>query len=124
MDFDDIIVIATEVFALLVVVVVENWFCPFGAKTTTVLKTLLEAAEAVFFIVVFALKEEEEEEETDEIAWFIVTDVSSKLWRETCVFRRTFLCGGRNFKKKKRKKKAHMNFHMLILISPVSIVFV
>ena len=27
-------------------------------------------------------------------------------------------------KEKKKKKKAHMNFHMLILISPVSIVFV
>jgi len=57
------------------IVVVENWFCPFGVEKTT-LKTLLEAAEkAVFFIVVVfkasLLKEEEEEEdkEVDEIAW-------------------------------------------------------
>ena len=57
------------------IVVVENWFCPFGVEKTT-LKTLLEAAEkAVFFIVVVfkasLLKEEEEEDdkEVDEIAW-------------------------------------------------------
>ena len=57
------------------IVVVENWFCPFGAEKTTV-KTLLEAAErAVFFVVVVfkasLLKEEEEEDdkEMDEIAW-------------------------------------------------------
>tara|TARA_Y100000739_G_scaffold116233_1_gene99908 strand:- start:854 stop:982 length:129 start_codon:yes stop_codon:yes gene_type:complete len=38
-DVEDIVVVAfTEVVALLVVVV-ENWFCPFGAETT--LKTLL-----------------------------------------------------------------------------------
>ena len=77
-DFEDIVVVAfTDVVALLVVVVVvENWFCPFGVEKTT-LKTLLEAAEkAVFFIVVVvvfkaSLKEEEEEEdkEVDEIAW-------------------------------------------------------
>ena len=75
-DVEDIVVAFTEVVALLVVVVVENWFCPFGAETT--LKTLLEAAEkALFFIVVFkaSLKEEEEEEdkEVDEIAkWFML----------------------------------------------------
>ena len=77
-DFEDIVVVAfTDVVALLVVVVVvENWFCPFGVEKTT-LKTLLEAAEkAVFFIVVVfkaSLKEEEEEEdkEVDEIAWFM-----------------------------------------------------
>ena len=95
MDFDDIIVALTEVVALLVVV--ENWFCPFGVeKTTVLLKTLLEAAEkAVFFIVVFALKEEEEETEEDEIAWFIVVCISSVFWRK-------FLCGSRKklFKKK------------------------
>ena len=74
-DVEDIVVAFTEVVALLVVVV-ENWFCPFGAETT--LKTLLEAAEkALFFIVVFkaSLKEEEEEEdkEVDEIAkWFML----------------------------------------------------
>ena len=102
-DVEDIVVAFTEVVALLVVVVVENWFCPFGAETT--LKTLLEAAEkAVFFIVVFkaSLKEEEEEEdkEVDEIAkWFIlfVCVSSSKLWRETCLRKRKFL-----FQKKRR----------------------
>ena len=101
-DVEDIVVAFTEVVALLVVVVVENWFCPFGAETT--LKTLLEAAEkALFFIVVFkaSLKEEEEEEdkEVDEIAkWFIlfVCVSSSKLWRETCLRKRKFL-----FQKKK-----------------------
>ena len=77
-DFEgDIVVVAfTDVVALLVVV--ENWFCPFGVEKTT-LKTLLEAAEkAVFFIVVVVfkaslLKEEEEDEdkEVDEIAWFM-----------------------------------------------------
>ena len=87
-DVEDIVVAFTEVVALLVVVVVENWFCPFGAETT--LKTLLEAAEkALFFIVVFkaSLKEEEEEEdkEVDEIAkWFMlfVCVSSSKLWKD------------------------------------------
>jgi len=76
-DFEDNVVVVafTDVVALLVVVV-ENWFCPFGVEKTTLLKTLLEAAEkAVFFIVVVfkasSLKEEEEEEdkEVDEIAW-------------------------------------------------------
>ena len=58
------------------IVVVENWFCPFGAEKTTLKTLLLEAAErAVFFIVVVfkasSLKEEEEEDdkEVDEIAW-------------------------------------------------------
>ena len=103
-DVEDIVVAFTEVVALLVVVVVENWFCPFGAETT--LKTLLEAAEkALFFIVVFkaSLKEEEEEEdkEVDEIAkWFMlfVCVSSSKLWRETRLRKRKFL-----FQKKKEE---------------------
>ena len=79
-DFEDIVVVAfTDVVALLVVV--ENWFCPFGVEKTTLKTLLLEAAEkAVFFIVVVvvvfkaSLKEEEEEEdkEVDEIAWFMV----------------------------------------------------
>tara|TARA_B100001142_G_scaffold21487_1_gene19805 strand:- start:304 stop:732 length:429 start_codon:yes stop_codon:yes gene_type:complete len=108
-DVEDIVVAFTEVVALLVVVVVENWFCPFGAETT--LKTLLEAAEkALFFIVVFkaSLKEEEEEEdkEVDEIAkWFMlfVCVSSSKLWRETRLRKRKFL-----FQKKKRRFFLHL----------------
>ena len=105
-DVEDIIVVAfTElVVALLVVVVVENWFCPFERAETT-LKTLLEAAErAVFFIVVvvvvfasFLKEEEEEDTEVDEIiAWFIFACVFLFLANE-------FLCGSRKlfFKKKK-----------------------
>ena len=104
-DFEgDIVVVAfTDVVALLVVVV-ENWFCPFGAETT--LKTLLEAAEkALFFIVVFkaSLKEEEEEEdkEVDEIAkWFMLfVCVSSQLVeRDSSSKAKKFL-----FQKKKRR---------------------
>ena len=95
-DFEgDIVVVAfTDVVALLVVV--ENWFCPFGVEKTT-LKTLLEAAEkAVFFIVVVVfkaslLKEEEEDEdkEVDEIAWFMFAScvcLFSVFWRKKKFF--------------------------------------
>ena len=109
-DFEDIVVVAfTDVVALLVVVV-ENWFCPFGVEKTT-LKTLLEAAEkAVFFIVVVvvfkaSLKEEEEEEdkEVDEIAWFMFASCVSLF----CLLekKKNFLCGCR------KKKKGERDFY-------------
>ena len=92
------------------VVVVENWFCPFGAEKTT-LKTLLEAAEkAVFFIVVVfkasLLREEEEEDdkEVDEIAWgfmFAFVRVSFLSFGEK---KKKFLCGCRKTKKKRRER--------------------
>ena len=110
-DFEgDIVVVAfTDVVALLVVV--ENWFCPFGVEKTT-LKTLLEAAEkAVFFIVVVVfkaslLKEEEEDEdkEVDEIAWFMFAScvcLFSVFWRK-----KKFLCGFC------RKKKGERDFYL------------
>ena len=117
-DFEDIVVVAfTDVVALLVVVVVvENWFCPFGVEKTT-LKTLLEAAEkAVFFIVVVvvfkaSLKEEEEEEdkEVDEIAWFMFASCVSLF----CLLakKKKFLCGCR------KKKKGERDFYAKTLSS-------
>ena len=107
-DVEDIVVAFTEVVALLVVVVVENWFCPFGAETT--LKTLLEAAEkALFFIVVFkaSLKEEEEEEdkEVDEIAkWFMLFVCVSSQVVERLVFESEKV----SFSKKKKRRFLHL----------------
>ena len=89
------------------IVVVENWFCPFGVEKTT-LKTLLEAAEkAVFFIVVVfkasLLKEEEEEEdkEVDEIAWGFMFALCVSLFCLLEKKKKKFLsCGCRKTKKK------------------------